>query len=160
MIGFGFEVRRRPRSLALGAGSGDRKDKLMIGGLAVIIALAIFALIMSVAGTKEKSVGPDSMWYMCVDPKCGQAFEVPVKDLREAIAKLRGPTEDRMPTFQGPQCKQQSGVQARKCPSCDKPYIPSETLRAAGRPVPAGVDKCPSCGIDIRQWYVDHAKKK
>jgi DNA-directed RNA polymerase subunit M/transcription elongation factor TFIIS len=89
------------------------------------------------------SIGPIQM--LCVNPKCGQAFELSEKEFSNLISQNQG--SDMLvetPAFKCVKCNQKSAYIAMKCEKCGNVFVPNYQS-------PDGFDKCPKCGFSKSQ---------
>jgi len=148
----------RPRCLDL-AGRGV-KDKLMVGGLALLVVAVAVAVFFSIAGSGRIRPGADEMTFICADANCGHVWTMNHEQRQAALAKNpRAPVTDELPRFRCPKCNKASGFQAAVCPSCGKAFVPNVVKRHLRRPV-KWPERCPHCGTDIVQWHKDHRSKR
>ena len=83
----------RVKRMALMGGSGDTKDKLMVVGLVVIIALAGFALAMSIFKKDKKTVGPDKYTMLCTNQQCKNEWVMTREEVNKSQAASPTPME-------------------------------------------------------------------
>ena len=120
---------------------GSKTKKLII----VIACLAVAAVVTFVfnkpfAGGGGNVLGKGALQMLCVNEKCGKAFEMSrdrfKKEVEESGAAAMMPTIQ--PALKCPYCNEQSAFMAKKCKKCEEVFIADHTL--------VGGDKCPKCG--------------
>jgi hypothetical protein len=142
----------RGRQISLGGG-GDTKDKLLVGGLGVVIVVALVALVWSIVG-KSGPTGPavpDMFHLGCISPACGHEWEV-TKDQFYARIREMGEREISMPRFKCPKCNDArfTGFVMNQCPypTCQKWFFENRVLKFAQRPT-TEPQMCPYCKQNI-----------
>ena len=149
-----FPVMRRTsgRQISLG-GSGDTKDKLLVGALGLVIVVAIVGLVWSIVGRPDKYKPdiPNSFHLGCI--VCDNEWDI-TQDQYYARMREMGEREVTLPRFLCPKCqdKRMTGFVMSQCPypDCQKWYFPNNILRLAGKPT-TEPPQCPHCGMDIMQ---------
>ena len=146
---------RRARFFAGGSGGGDSKDKLLIGALVVVIAIAIGAAVMSFI-PKSRGVKVNEFHFKCRKPDCNNEWVWTRAEYRTANEDMwgeQGATGEGDDYVLCPKCQwgkgsqgRWSGVHMRKCPypECGKYYIPPRMLKQDPR-------LCPHCQKDTRE---------
>ena len=145
-------------------GSGDIKDKLLIGALAVVIAGAVVALAMSIIGGGEKKGPnlPDSYHLQCM--ACNQEFDWSAEEYNAEVRKM-GEEVLAAPAvaFECIKCHnpRKSAFPMSRCPypDCGKWYTPNRVMRLVGKPIKEP-QVCPNCGKDLVEGYRLNAGKK
>jgi hypothetical protein len=140
------------RQISLG-GSGDTKDKLLVGGLAVVIVGAIVGLVYSIVS--KPTVGseiPTSFHLGCF--ACNNEWEITKDEYYQHMREMGERAVSMTPRFVCPKCKdpRQTGFVMSQCPypACQKWYFSNTILKLVGKPT-TEPPKCPYCGGDIMQ---------
>jgi hypothetical protein len=148
------------RQISLG-GSGDTKDKLLIGGLGLVIVAAIVGLVWSITGKHD--IGPkipDSFHLGCI--ACNKEWDISKDDYYARMREL-GEHETGIPNFLCPFCKdaRKTGFVMSQCPyaDCGKYYFSNQVLRFIGKPT-TEPQMCPVCKRDIMAGLRLKATKK
>ena len=122
------------------------KKRLMIGITIGCLVLAIGITIkINSGGSSSGSTGPIQM--LCVNPKCGQAFELSEKEFSDMMSQNPGggmPMLMETPVFKCTKCNEKSAYIAMKCEKCGNVFVPNYQT-------PDGFDKCPKCGFSKSQ---------
>ena len=150
----------------LDMGSGDRKDKMMVGILVGVIVIAIAALVWSItAGPEEGRLGEQTVGR-CVKPDCdhrepmsNRKWGEMVLEVDEQIVRAMDPTRVMCPKCQDPRY---TLVKSMTCLQCNHMFVAPELLYRARRalgipsPRPSGPVLCPECGVDVVKYWRDH----
>jgi Zn finger protein HypA/HybF involved in hydrogenase expression len=123
------------------------KKRISIGVAVCCLSLAIGITVKRnfSGGYDGGSAGPIQM--LCVNPKCGQAFELSEKEFSNLTSQSQGgkmmmPMET--PVFKCSKCNQKSAYVAMKCEKCGNVFVPNYQSSD-------GFDKCPKCGFSPSQ---------
>ncbi len=143
------------RQLNLG-GSGDKKDKLLIGGLAVVILGSIVALVMGLVSSTTPPPIKHALHIGCVVPGCGWEKDITEAEYQEKVKTLNGHLEGLTNNLHWPceKCHEprQTAMIMEQCPACGKWFMPNQRLQLWNLPV-KDPQVCPHCGKDIMQAY-------
>lgn len=124
-----------------------KKKMIMIGIIVVCIVAAIVITVATHSGSSEGGIdtikkGAGMFWIKCRDPKCGNTWQMDMRDYFEYIEKNRiGMT---VPGIVCPKCGAKDGYRAEKCPKCGFIF---ETVNNTND-VP---DRCPKCGYSAME---------
>ena len=117
----------------------EMKKKVTIGIVVGCIAIAVAITVITNWG--GGSAGPKNegqMQFLCINPKCGHAFEASGDEINKRRGE--GLSMAEMPPTKCPQCGQNSAYFAIKCEKCGNVFIPNyENAKE--------YDKCPKCGF-------------
>lgn len=152
MLRMPFSGRTSGRQISLGGG-GDVKDKLLVGGLAVVIVGALVGLVYSIVHKPSRTGEIPSIFHLgCL--ACNNEWEITQDAYYAHLRALGEQAMAQTPRFQCPKCKaaQPTGFVMSQCPypDCAKWYFPNPILRLAQRPT-TEPQMCPHCKRDILQ---------
>jgi len=125
----------------------EKKKKIAISVTCLILAGAVFLIFNNPFRSSGISTGKGTLQMLCVNEKCGAAFEITRKEhnqqLHEKVLQ-RGPAGGQ-PAFTCPECGQESTYIATKCKECGAVFVPDYGSDDY-------FDRCPKCGYsDIEQ---------
>ena len=162
------------RKLDLSTGD-PTKDKLLMGGLIVVIIAAVGAMVWSLT-RGDKGGGGDGVItkdvaLICVNPKCSYTDDMNRQDYYQKLndeltfEELHGMNPPRTACSD---CNHpgKSVVQGIYCPNCRKGFVNPEVLfnvrRQLGFPAqpPAPKLMCPHCGTDVLAFRAEQGNKK
>lgn len=145
------------KGFALGGGSGDVKDKLMIGGLIVVIGLVIVALVMSIIRDPNDTEQVKEWAFKCME--CEREWTYPSREeFAEALGGLEGlisPPDIMInmggpfPPMPCPECGEAAGALMTPCPNCGKYYHYSDAIVGTRKQTR---EICPHCKTDVRAF--------
>lgn len=120
------------------------KSKKVIIAVVCIVAAAGITLIFNnpFAGTEGPTVGR-TFQMLCVNEKCGHAFEMKGVDYRERLMN-RDPDEIGPLAMTCPKCGEESAFSALKCEKCGEVFIPDRMTKDYP-------DRCPKCGYSASE---------
>jgi len=139
------------------SGGTDKMEYIFGGALALIILAAIVLMTMHfIGGGSQGGVTiPDEFHMYCAE--CKKEYVIPKAKMMELAKQATpGPFRPKCPT-----CQKNALVREAVCPACGAYYITEAMITGQDSmmPVPtAGEQKCPKCGVDIRQYNRDHYK--
>ena len=151
----------------LDMGGGDSRDKLMVGGLIVVIIGALAVLVWSVMGGDEEGRGAQQTLLQCADPACANEVRMTNEEWGEAIAAMDPQLVKSMgnnPRLMCPKCQnpKYSLAKGMTCPKCGDSFVAPMVMYAVRRalgipatPPPRGATiTCPYCGQEdvLRYW--------
>ena len=117
---------------------------IAIGCLVLAIGITVKTNFSGGGGGSGKAV---SVQMLCVNPKCGQAYELSEKELSDVMSESRSggmPMPMETPVFKCIKCNEKSAYIAMKCEKCNNVFVPDYQN-------PAVFDKCPKCGFSKSQ---------
>ena len=166
MVGYVPSSGSRVKGFAFGGGSGDFKDKLMIGGLIVVIGVAIVALVMSIIKRPPNSTDITEWAFKCME-ECGNEWtyhsEEEFAEALEGMEGLLSPPDIMIdmggpfPPMPCPECGLETGEMMSKCPKCERYYHHSEAIQGKRRKTR---EICPHCQTDVRKFHSEQASGK
>ena len=113
----------------------EMKKKISIGVAVGCIAIAAVITISTYRSSSTGGPNPNaSVTLLCVNPQCGNIFEVKRPTERVDETDIAG-----IPAFKCPKCNQMSAQIAIKCPKCGNVFLPNYKDMKT-------YDKCPKCG--------------
>jgi DNA-directed RNA polymerase subunit RPC12/RpoP len=121
----------------------DIKKKVAIGiAVGCIVIAGAIAFMTTRGGSGDSKTKGKQVQYLCINPKCGNAFEAG----REVLNRLQeeGISQAEMPPMKCPKCGEDSAYVAIKCEKCGNVFIPNYEN-------PKEYDKCPKCGFSKRE---------
>jgi len=160
------------RDRKLDLGSGDSKDKMMVGALVIVIVAAIAVLIWSISTKRPSGREGEDTIAQCVDPDCGYREEMTNEQWGERVVEfeqahpqlIRGMQPLRL---ECPKCHnpKYTFVKGMTCPACGEMFVSPNQLararRATGFPATPhrGPILCPKCGVDVEEYWATHRGK-
>jgi len=135
--------------------SGAAKMDYIFGGaLGVIIIGAMVLAVVYGLGGNSKVTTPE-IHYKCT--KCGAEF----LSTKRPMGDKMDPNQMGPKPIDCPKCgAKDSAYPMTKCPKCGKWFLRDSTVhpekRMMGQPVN---DKCPSCGLNYRNWVLEQNKQ-
>ena len=147
----------------LDMGSGDKKDKMMVGILVGVIVIAMAALVWSITSKPEKGRLGEETVGQCVKPDCDYREQMSNRRWGEMVGEvdeetIRGMNPTRVLC---PKCKdpRYTFVKSMTCPQCGHMFVAPNLLYGARRalgitsPPPSMPIMCPKCGVDVVQYW-------
>jgi len=119
----------------------SKKKPIMIG---VIVMCLVLAVVITLATRREESgldslkYGEEMYWIKCRSPKCEHAWQMDRKDYFKYLQDHQDPMSMAAPAIVCPECGEESGYRAEKCPKCglvfERGSVPHDFA-----------DRCPEC---------------
>ena len=111
-------------------------SKSSLKGVIAIIIIGVAGFFIYKYGFKRNpGAPPDKTQFICTE--CGYAFEVSTED----TTRFQAENPDRTGMIKCQECGRFTSRQAIRCPFCEEPYLPEESLHKYGEKY-----RCTHCG--------------